>query len=194
MARRPSVHRKSLIPAAPTGGFCLCFPSTGSFTVTNFASKTWDMLRLISRGGPALCNVAVTNACNAACDFCNFARGKVGSSNLRWIDAGQFGRALDILRKRDIRYISFFGGEPLLLPKRVLEDLWAWGFERNGRNSVQTNGVLIDDEPAIAHKVIVLDGRTVITGSSRLRQACWSETDVYRPPASDVHPSRCGSA
>ncbi len=70
------------------------------------------MLRLISRGGPALCNVAVTNACNAACDFCNFARGKVGSSNLRWIDADQFGRALDILRKRDIRYVSFFGGEP----------------------------------------------------------------------------------
>ena len=51
------------------------------------------MLRLIRRGGPALCNVAVTNACNAACDFCNFARGKVGSHNLRWIDADQFGRA-----------------------------------------------------------------------------------------------------
>lgn len=29
------------------------------------ASKTWDMLRVIRRGGPALCNVAVTNACNA---------------------------------------------------------------------------------------------------------------------------------
>src|SRR5258705_465113 len=72
------------------------------------------MLRLISRGGPALCNVAVTNACNAACDFCNFARGKVSASNLRWIDTDQFGRSLDILRKRDIRYISFFGGEPLL--------------------------------------------------------------------------------
>ena len=65
--RRPSVHPKSLIPAAPTSGFCLCSPSTGSFPVTNFASKTWDMLRLITRGGPALCNVAVTNACNAAC-------------------------------------------------------------------------------------------------------------------------------
>jgi hypothetical protein len=52
--RRLSVHRKSLIPAAPESGFCRCSPSTGSFTVTNFASKTWDMLRLISRGGPAL--------------------------------------------------------------------------------------------------------------------------------------------
>jgi hypothetical protein len=42
--------------------------------VTSIASKTWDMLWLIRRGGPALCNVAVTNSRNAACDFCNFAR------------------------------------------------------------------------------------------------------------------------
>jgi hypothetical protein len=57
------------------------------------------MLRLIRRGGPALCNIAVTNSCNAACDFCNFARGKVASRDLRWIDADQFGSALDILHK-----------------------------------------------------------------------------------------------
>jgi MoaA/NifB/PqqE/SkfB family radical SAM enzyme len=122
-------------------GFCLCSPSTGSFTVTNFASKTWDMLRLISRGGPALCNVAVTNACNAACDFCNFARGKVGASNLRWIDADQFGRALDILRKRDIRYISFFGGEPLLHPR--LADMLSMVVERDMGPALITNGWLL---------------------------------------------------
>ena len=39
-----------------------------------------------------------------------------------------------------------FGGEPLLLPKRVLEELLEWGPKRSGRNSIQTNGVLIDDE------------------------------------------------
>jgi MoaA/NifB/PqqE/SkfB family radical SAM enzyme len=77
-------------------------------------SKTWDILKLIRHGGPALCNVAVTNACNAACDFCNFARGKVGAAHLRWIDAERFDEALDILHQRGIRYISFFGGEPLL--------------------------------------------------------------------------------
>lgn len=72
------------------------------------------MLKLIRHGGPALCNVAVTNACNAACDFCNFARGKVGAANLRWIDAERFEPALGILYQRGIRYVSFFGGEPLL--------------------------------------------------------------------------------
>jgi hypothetical protein len=60
--------------------------------MTSIASKTWDMLRLIRHGGPALCNIAVTNSCNAACDFCNFARGKVASRDLRWIDADQFDR------------------------------------------------------------------------------------------------------
>jgi hypothetical protein len=42
----------------------------------------------------------VTNACNAACDFCNFARGKVGAANLRWIDADRFEPARDILYRR----------------------------------------------------------------------------------------------
>src|SRR5256885_2708973 len=80
------------------------------------ASKAWQMLELLGRGGPALCNIAVTNSCNASCDFCNFARGKVSARNLRWIDANRFEEALDILYRRDVRYVSFFGGEPLLHP------------------------------------------------------------------------------
>ena len=102
------------------------------------------MLRLISRGGPALCNVAVTNACNAACDFCNFARGKVGARNLRWIDADQFGRALDILRERDIRYISFFGGEPLL--HSHLADMISMVVQRNMGPALITNGWLLPSQ------------------------------------------------
>jgi MoaA/NifB/PqqE/SkfB family radical SAM enzyme len=113
----------------------------GSHIVTTRASKTWDMLRLITRGGPALCNVAVTNACNAACDFCNFARGKVGAKNLRWIDPDQFGRALDILHQRDIRYISFFGGEPLLHSR--LADMISMVVDRGMGPALITNGWLL---------------------------------------------------
>jgi len=85
--------------------------------MATMVSKTWDMLRLIRHGGPALCNIAVTNSCNATCDFCNFANGKVGRKDLRWIDAERFDAALEILHRRGIRYVSFFGGEPLLHPK-----------------------------------------------------------------------------
>jgi MoaA/NifB/PqqE/SkfB family radical SAM enzyme len=109
--------------------------------VTSTASKAWDMLRLVRRGGPALCNIAVTNSCNAACDFCNFARGKVASHDLRWIDADQFGRALDILHKRGVRYISFFGGETLLHPR--LADMIEMSVARDMGPAVITNGWLL---------------------------------------------------
>ena len=109
--------------------------------MSSIVSKTWDMLRVIRRGGPALCNVAVTNSCNAACDFCNFARGKVASRDLRWIDADQFGGALNILHKRSIRYISFFGGETLLHPR--LAEMIEMSIKRGMGPAVITNGWLL---------------------------------------------------
>jgi len=105
------------------------------------ASKAWDMPRLLRRGGPAICNVAVTNACNAKCDFCNFANGKVPSRYLRWIDADQFDRALGILHQRDIRYISFFGGEPLLHPR--LAEMISMSVAKGMGPALITNGWLL---------------------------------------------------
>ena len=105
------------------------------------AGKTLDMMGVIRRGGPALCNVAVTNACNAGCDFCNFARGKVSARQLRWIDVGHFARALAILYQRDIRYLSFFGGEPLLHPR--LAELIAIAVSAGMGTAVITNGWLL---------------------------------------------------
>lgn len=85
--------------------------------MNNAPSRWADMLRLIRHGGPALCNIAITNSCNARCDFCNFANGKIPRANLRWIDADRLPSALEILHARGIRYVSFFGGEPLLHPQ-----------------------------------------------------------------------------
>lgn len=104
-------------------------------------SKTWDMLRLIPKGGPALCNIAVTNACNATCDFCNFARGKVPPSRIRWIDADRFDAALNILFERGIRYVSFFGGEPLLHPR--ITDIVGAAAQRQMGTALITNGWLL---------------------------------------------------
>lgn len=110
----------------------------------NSIAKAWDMFRLIRHGGPALCNVAVTNSCNAACEFCNFARGKVPRGDLRWIDADQFGRALDILHKKNIRFISFFGGEPLLHPR--LAEMTAMVVAKGMVPTVITNGWLLPQQ------------------------------------------------
>ena len=65
---------------------------------------------------PAICDVSVTNVCNAACDFCGFARGKNLGGPRRYIDVAEFARALPILRRRRVRYMTFQGGEPLVHP------------------------------------------------------------------------------
>lgn len=99
------------------------------------------MAGLVRRGGPAICNIAVTNACNATCEFCNFAHDKGKVETLRWIDADRFGAALDILYARDIRYINFFGGETLLHPR--LPELVAMVTDRDMGAIVITNGWLL---------------------------------------------------
>jgi len=68
---------------------------------------------------PAICDVSVTNVCNAACTFCGFSREKKLSGPRRYIDLEGFTRALPILRRHGIRYLTYQGGEPLLHPKIV---------------------------------------------------------------------------
>ncbi|HLH76457.1 MAG TPA: radical SAM protein [Candidatus Binataceae bacterium] len=112
--------------------------------MSNPTWKAWDMLRLLRHGGPALCNVAVTNACNAACAFCNFSRTKTKSKDWRWIDADRFLPALDILYQRDIRYLAFFGGEPLLHPR--LSEMVAAAIGKGMGALVITNGWLLPSQ------------------------------------------------
>ncbi|MBY0336359.1 MAG: radical SAM protein [Acetobacteraceae bacterium] len=76
-----------------------------------------DLIRLVPRGGPAICNVSVTNMCNATCDFCNFAHDKGFVTHRSWLDATRFADALAHLRAQaDVRFVTFMGGEPLLHP------------------------------------------------------------------------------
>lgn len=107
-------------------------------------SKVWDLARLARRGGPAICNIAITNSCNAACAFCNFARDKNHAGEAQWIDSDRLGAALDILYRRDIRYVSFFGGEPLLHPR--LAEMVRGAIARGMSPSVITNGWLLESQ------------------------------------------------
>ncbi|MGF6448452.1 radical SAM protein [Paraburkholderia youngii] len=66
---------------------------------------------------PAVCDVSVTNVCNAACDFCGFSREKNLAGPRRYLDPEEFARALPILRRRRIRYMTLQGGEPLVHPQ-----------------------------------------------------------------------------
>ena len=68
---------------------------------------------------PAICDFSVTNVCNAACDFCGFSRDQVPVGPRCHVDADAFARAVPILYRRGVRYITLQGGEPLVHPEII---------------------------------------------------------------------------
>ncbi|MGH7154333.1 MAG: radical SAM protein, partial [Acetobacteraceae bacterium] len=81
--------------------------------------RTGNRSSTLARRLPAVCDFSITNVCNAACDFCGFARNKTLAGTRRYVDANAFKRALPILHRRGIRYMTLQGGEPLVHPEIV---------------------------------------------------------------------------
>ena len=111
-------------------------------------------------------------ACNIQCQYCyqNPQR-----------DAGNVVRRynMDLMKaavEREGGPFTLFGGEPLLLPEEDIEELWAWGFERYGRNSVQTNGVLINDRHIELFKRYKVSVGISIDGPGELNDVRWVGT------------------
>jgi molybdenum cofactor biosynthesis enzyme MoaA len=67
---------------------------------------------------PAVCDISVTNVCNAACNFCGL-RPRNASRRRKIPRAEAFCRALSILHRRRIRYLTLQGDEPLVYPEIV---------------------------------------------------------------------------
>ena len=99
------------------------------------------MLRLMPSGGPAVCNIAITNVCNAKCDFCGYAFDKQLIADRRYLGFDDYKAALGILHARGVRYLTLTGGEPLLHPR--LAEMVAEAVGRGFRPSVVTNGALL---------------------------------------------------
>ena len=76
-------------------------------------------MKLVDLTLPGVCDFSITNVCNAACDFCGFARDKTLAGAARYVDADAFARALPIVHRRGIRYMTLQGGEPLVHPDIV---------------------------------------------------------------------------
>lgn len=57
---------------------------------------------------------AITNVCNAKCDFCSYPKNV--TSLPRYVSFDQARQVLDELDRRNLKIISFTGGEPLLNP------------------------------------------------------------------------------
>ncbi|WP_321898849.1 radical SAM protein [Paraburkholderia heleia] len=105
----------------------------------------WRSLPNVSNGAsephtplPAVCDVSVTNVCNAACDFCGFSREKKMAGPRRYLDPDAFARAMPMLRRRKIRYMTLQGGEPLVHPQ--IESLVGSATKAGIQCGVITNG------------------------------------------------------
>jgi uncharacterized protein len=95
--------------------------------------------------------------------------------------AGQISRSYDLQKMKDAILAEggpfmLFGGEPLLIPLKDLEDLWSWGVQQFGGNSVQTNGTLITDSHIhLFHEYRVRVGISV-DGPGSLNDIRWHGT------------------
>lgn len=108
-------------------------------------------------------------ACNLSCHYCyqNPQR-----------DAGNQRMTYDLEKmKREAARIggpfTLFGGEPLLIRFKDLEELFAWGLETFGSSSIQTNGVLIEDRHIDLFRRYKVSVGISIDGPGELNDARW---------------------
>jgi MoaA/NifB/PqqE/SkfB family radical SAM enzyme len=74
----------------------------------------WQLFReVLDHGGPGYLQFAITNICNARCDFCNFAVDRFDPKQRRSVTLEQARDVIDISKRNHIGYLLFVGGEPL---------------------------------------------------------------------------------
>jgi len=100
-----------------------------------------DVLR---HGGPGYLQFAITNICNAKCDFCGFAVDRFDPKKRRSVTLQEARDVIDICVKNHIGYLLFVGGEPLV--HKDLRAMTRYAAERGIHPMVCTNGSLWTEE------------------------------------------------
>src|SRR5579864_4087069 len=70
--------------------------------------------QVLAHGGPGYLQFAITNICNAKCDFCGFAVDRFDPKKRRSVTLKEARDVIDICVKNHIGYLLFVGGEPLV--------------------------------------------------------------------------------
>ena len=101
----------------------------------------WRLFReVLDHGGPGYLQFAITNICNAKCDFCGFAVDRFDPRQRRSVTLGEARDVIDICVKNHIGYLLFVGGEPLV--HKDLLAMTAYAAERGIHPMICTNGSL----------------------------------------------------
>jgi MoaA/NifB/PqqE/SkfB family radical SAM enzyme len=112
----------------------------------------WQLFReVLDHGGPGYLQFAITNVCNARCDFCGFAVDKFDPRQRRSVTLEEARNVIDVAVRNHIGYLLFVGGEPLV--HRDLGAMVRCATERGIHAMVCTNGSLWTDTNmrALAH-------------------------------------------
>ncbi len=95
---------------------------------------------ILSHGGPGYLQFAITNVCNAKCDFCGFAVDRFDPRQRRSVSLEEARDVIDICVKNHIGYLLFVGGEPLA--HKDLGQMTRYAAERGLHPMICTNGSL----------------------------------------------------
>jgi MoaA/NifB/PqqE/SkfB family radical SAM enzyme len=95
---------------------------------------------ILRHGGPGYLQFAITNICNAKCDFCGFSLDRFDPRLRRSVTLEQARNVIDICLKNHIGYLLFVGGEPLL--HKQLRQMVRYAAERGLHPMICTNGSL----------------------------------------------------
>lgn len=113
-------------------------------------------------------------ACNLACEYCYQAPQREAANHRRRYDLDAMIAALE----QHGEPFVLFGGEPLLLRLHELEEIWRYGLERFGRNSIQTNGVLISDAHVELFERYNVTVGISVDGPDELNDARWNRSET----------------
>lgn len=107
--------------------------------------SAWRMFReVLDHGGPGYLQFAITNLCNARCDFCSFAVDRLDPKARRSVTLAEAQEAIDVAARNHIGYLLFVGGEPMV--HRDLPAMVRYAAERGIKPMICTNGALWNDQ------------------------------------------------
>ena len=123
-----------LSPSVPAG-------ADFSAPVARSKKSGWRLFKeVLQHGGPGYLQFAITNVCNAKCDFCGFAVDKFDPKARRSVTLQEAKDVIDIAVRNHIGYLLFVGGEPLV--HRDLRAMVRYATERGIHAMICTNGSL----------------------------------------------------
>ena len=107
--------------------------------------SSWQLFKeVLDHGGPGYLQFAITNICNARCDFCGFAVDRFDPKQRRSVTLKEARDVIDISVRNHIGYLLFVGGEPMV--HRDLRAMVRYAAESGIRPMICTNGSLWTDE------------------------------------------------